>query len=353
MALDVPWLKVTCSNERSAKRWLAAASSPRSSSRIERRPRRCWTSGESKQLGSGHDRGAGIRVVVGETTGFAHTADLSESGLRDAARAAAASRATAAAACARWRSGRCVGNPSRRATSCPATSRRRRRSNCCIDADDAARSEGSSITQVQVALGDSTRRFMVANSDGLFAGDHQVRTRFNVSCIATGDTGMQTGYRPIAGTRRLRAAQRRRGRRGGARGAARQAITKLDARPAPSGDLPVVLAERLGRHLVSRGLRPRPRGRRDPEAGLGLRRARSASCVASPLGHARRRRHGGGRVGLPRHRRRRPPRRAQRSYRERRADRLHVGLSSLAQGGSPRRRATVAVRATSTCRWCA
>jgi predicted Zn-dependent protease len=54
-------------------------------------------------------------------------------------------------------------------------------------ADDAARSEGSSITQVQVALGDSTRHFVVANSDGLFAGDHQVRTRFNVSCIAKGD----------------------------------------------------------------------------------------------------------------------------------------------------------------------
>ncbi len=108
-------------------------------------------------------------------------------------------------------------------------------------ADDAARSEGSSITQVQVALGDSTRHFVVANSDGLFAGDHQVRTRFNVSCIATGDTGMQTGYRPIAGTRgfELLSAD---AVADAARGAARQAITKLDARPAPSGDLPVVLA---------------------------------------------------------------------------------------------------------------
>ncbi|MEO9180631.1 MAG: TldD/PmbA family protein, partial [Acidimicrobiales bacterium] len=108
-------------------------------------------------------------------------------------------------------------------------------------ADDVARSQGSSITQVSVALGDSTRRFVVANSEGIYASDHQVRTRFNVTCIATGDTGMQTGYRPIAGTRGFElltsdavgeAAQ----------GAARQAITKLDARPAPSGDLPVVLA---------------------------------------------------------------------------------------------------------------
>ena len=43
-----------------------------------------------EELSSGRDRGAGIRVVVGETTGFAHTADLSESGLVAAAQAAAA-----------------------------------------------------------------------------------------------------------------------------------------------------------------------------------------------------------------------------------------------------------------------
>ena len=46
--------------------------------------------GRVEQLSSGRDRWAGIRVVVGETTGFAHTSDLSESGLRAAAEAAAA-----------------------------------------------------------------------------------------------------------------------------------------------------------------------------------------------------------------------------------------------------------------------
>ncbi|NCG24237.1 MAG: TldD/PmbA family protein, partial [Actinobacteria bacterium] len=46
--------------------------------------------GRVEELTSGRDRGAGIRVVVGDTTGFAHTADLSEEGLAGAARAAAA-----------------------------------------------------------------------------------------------------------------------------------------------------------------------------------------------------------------------------------------------------------------------
>src|SRR4051812_50011888 len=46
--------------------------------------------GRVEELTSGRERGAGIRVVVGDTTGFAHTADLSENGRRSAAGAAAA-----------------------------------------------------------------------------------------------------------------------------------------------------------------------------------------------------------------------------------------------------------------------
>jgi TldD protein len=43
--------------------------------------------GRIEQVSSGRDRGAGIRVVSGETTGFAHTADLSDNGLVAAAEA--------------------------------------------------------------------------------------------------------------------------------------------------------------------------------------------------------------------------------------------------------------------------
>src|SRR5437660_10155751 len=45
--------------------------------------------GRVEELVSGRDRGAGLRVVRGDTTGFAHTADLSRSGLLHAAEAAA------------------------------------------------------------------------------------------------------------------------------------------------------------------------------------------------------------------------------------------------------------------------
>ena len=46
--------------------------------------------GRVEEVVSGRDRGAGIRVVSGDTTGFAHTADLSAAGLAAAADAAAA-----------------------------------------------------------------------------------------------------------------------------------------------------------------------------------------------------------------------------------------------------------------------
>ncbi len=80
--------------------------------------------GRVEELSSGRERGAGIRVVTGETTGFAHTADLSERGLLRAAEAASA--------VARQRRGLPVGGRGppvgrRRRPACRATARRRPR----------------------------------------------------------------------------------------------------------------------------------------------------------------------------------------------------------------------------------
>ena len=50
--------------------------------------------GRIEQVTSGRDRGAGIGVVSGDTTGFAYTSDLGERGLSIAADAAAAAART-------------------------------------------------------------------------------------------------------------------------------------------------------------------------------------------------------------------------------------------------------------------
>lgn len=196
--------------------------------------------GRIEELSSGHERGAGIRVVVGETTGFAHTADLTERGLLAAAEAASA--------VARQGGGgaRTIALEPRRpvaprAQVLPAGVAKAAKLALLTRADEAARSAGGAVSQVQAGYGDSRRRIQVARSDGLLAEDDQVRTRFNVVCVATGDTGMQTGYESVARTLGFEVFDEEDVEEL-ARVAAGRALSKLSARPAPSGELPVVLA---------------------------------------------------------------------------------------------------------------
>jgi TldD protein len=195
--------------------------------------------GRVEELTSGRDRGAGIRVVVGETTGFAHTADLSEKALLEAAAAAAAAARSGGGAVRTVTLGPATGG-GRRVGIAPEEVAKARKVELLESADAVARAAGGAITQVSAAYGDSRRRILVANSDGVLAEDDQVRTRFSVSCVASGDTGMQTGYEVRAATTGFELLDDK-GVEAVAAEAARRALAKLTARPAPSGVLPVVL----------------------------------------------------------------------------------------------------------------
>ncbi len=197
--------------------------------------------GKVEELSSGRDRGAGIRVVAGETTGYAHTADLSEAGLLAAAGAAAAvargggggvrTVALTPVAADRGYAYEVLPEDVPKATKVELLTR----------ANDVARSAGSSITQVSASYADSRRRILVANSDGVLATDDAVRTLFSVSCVATGDTGMQTGRQAIGHTMGYELFDRYDVEELAGE-AAQRALTKLGARPAPSGQMPVVIA---------------------------------------------------------------------------------------------------------------
>ena len=193
-----------------------------------------------EELSSGRSRGAGIRVVSGETTGFAHTADLSESGLLAAAQAAA-SVAREGGGGVRSVALTALSSHGRSELTRPETVDKARKLELLTRADEAARAAGDAVTQVQVGCGDGHRRVLIANSEGLFAQDEQIRTRFNVTCVANGDTGMQTGYEALARTEGYEIFERE-GVEEIARRAAERALVKLSARPAPSGEVPIVLA---------------------------------------------------------------------------------------------------------------
>jgi TldD protein len=196
--------------------------------------------GRVEELSSGHDRGAGIRVVVGETTGFAHTADLGEDGLRAAAEAAAAAARSGGGGTRTVELTRQDAPRPHQVAVMPETVGKGAKVELLRQADEAARGEGGAIRQVRARYGDSRRQILVANSDGLLTGDDQVRTLFVVSTVAFGDTGMQTGYESVGRTIGFELFDRYEVAEVG-RTAARRAITKLDARPAPSGTMPVVI----------------------------------------------------------------------------------------------------------------
>jgi len=201
--------------------------------------------GRVEQVTSGRDRGAGIRVVAGDTTGFAYTSDLGEHGLSQAAAAAAAAARGGGGGV---RTIALTGSPAHRPNAVeidPDDVAKARKVELLRRMDDAARSYGGQVVQVSAGYGDSRKRVLVANTEGVLADDDVVRTLLRVSVVADGDTGMQTGYQTMGHTigfevfdtvdvEEL------------AREAARQAITKLGARPSPSGAMPVVIAKGTG-----------------------------------------------------------------------------------------------------------
>jgi TldD protein len=198
-----------------------------------------------EQVSSGRDRGAGIRVVKGETTGFAYTADLTEAGLRAAAEAAAAAASRGGGGTrtvALNASPAHVVSPVERF---PDDVRTADKVALLQRMDDAARSSGGAIVQVSAGYGDSRKRILVANTDGVLVHDEQVRTLIRVSAVADGDAGMQTGAQSAGHTMGFELFDRV-DVEDLARDAARIALTKLNARPAPSGALPVVIKRGSG-----------------------------------------------------------------------------------------------------------
>ena len=182
-------------------------------------------------------------MVIGETTGFAHTSDLSEprpagggqDGRRD--RPARSSQRSSAAAL-----GTADSHPLR-ARIDPSTVAKERRVALLEQADDAARSEGAAISQVQVGV----RRpraggSLVANSEGTYADDdRRAHQRLNVICIANGGHGDADRLRADRRDRLASRCSSATTSPSPPSAAARRAIVKLDARPAPTGQLPVVL----------------------------------------------------------------------------------------------------------------
>lgn len=198
-----------------------------------------------ERVHSGVDAGAGVRVVKGEGTFYAYTNVLTREGLLEAARAV--SRANSAASIRDLRDvPRGV-----RLDVCepPEAIPAQEKVAVVLAAEKAARAVSERVRQVTVSYGDVTQKVTIANSDGAYVEDKRVRTRFVVQAVAASGEILQTGYEAVGGFAGFELFKQHRPEDVAAV-AAHRAVALLDAEPAPSGRMPVVLAGEAGGTMV-------------------------------------------------------------------------------------------------------
>ena len=197
--------------------------------------------GKVEEVVTGSDRGAGIRVFVGETQAYAFSNRLDAEALRVAAEAAAGAAARAADDPGVQQVDLRRGDPLEHPIETrPEDVPTERKVAWLREADAAARGTDPAVRQVLVSYVDSQQHVLIANSDGLWVEEHRPRIRLVAQVVATRDGVIQTGFEGPGGLvgaellERFPPAET-------AEKAARQAVTMLDGRPAPAGEMAVVI----------------------------------------------------------------------------------------------------------------
>jgi TldD protein len=195
--------------------------------------------GRVEELTYGLDRGCGIRAVVGETTSYVHSNRLDPDALlRAAEEVAAAARDGGEGGAAELRP---LEPPVRHPARDPATAvDAAMKVEWLREAEDAARSHSPEVRQVVVGYGDSVQRILIANSEGSWTEEERHRLRLIAQAVAARDGVMQTGFEGPAGLGGVEVLEKYPPAETG-RTAAAMAVTMLDGRPAPSGEMAVVI----------------------------------------------------------------------------------------------------------------
>ncbi|MBN1164345.1 MAG: TldD/PmbA family protein, partial [Candidatus Krumholzibacteriota bacterium] len=186
-------------------------------------------------------RGAGIRAVKGEGTGYAYTEDLSWAKMKQAALTAATLADTPAGI--KPAVLRDTGHPHHYPVKEPLTDASLRQKIAWIEeAEKAARDYDPRIIKVTVSLADKISHIQIATSTGAVLRDTKPMLSFSVSVVAQQKDSRQIGISSGGGRLGREYFSERRSPAFHGREAARQAVLLLEAIDAPAGPQELILA---------------------------------------------------------------------------------------------------------------
>lgn len=192
----------------------------------------------------GADRGAGVRVFFGNLVTYAFTDDLSEESLMRAAEAAGAAGSGG--------SSRAVIDLTQRTSPLHYPIEKPFEALSIADkaailsrVDEVARAYDARIAQVSANYLETRRRCWIFNSDGVMAEDDRVFVEFRVGTLAVQGDVRQDASRAFGGQVGLELFDRNDPLQA-AHDAAESAVRMLDARPAPAGEMTVVVCNGWG-----------------------------------------------------------------------------------------------------------
>jgi TldD protein len=193
-----------------------------------------------KAAGRAVTMGLGVRVMKGDATGYAYVEELTEEAMLHAAKTAAQIADGGGAPAPIGLSSREPASRYPIETLSLDVSGTEKRA-LLERADRAARAADSRVVRVDASLYENIREILIATSDGKMVHDRQPLIRFGVRAIAEADGKRQSGSSGGGGRIGLEYFDDK-SPEWHAGEAVRQATAMLDAREAPAGELPVVLA---------------------------------------------------------------------------------------------------------------
>lgn len=196
-------------------------------------------------VNSTRTHGAGIRAFLGTQSIYAYTNDTSRDGLMKCARqVAAAITEGAGTSQSPFSSSRYTAHAP--AMILPSTVKTVQKAEKLRAANQAARAVSDEIVQVIVGFTDIEKEVFVANTEGVYATDSRVYSRFAVNSIASDGKENQTGSETPGATMGFEMFDQIVNPEEVGRSAATIAVTMLHAPFSPKGVMPVVLDNGFG-----------------------------------------------------------------------------------------------------------